>query len=94
MAITITNPQGGTLSGINVELMGATARSGVSNDSGQMNFPGLQAGTYRLRFSGNEVITLERDVTLRAGEIADVDVTLNPAPPPPKVVAAPAAPPP
>jgi hypothetical protein len=88
MAITVTNPQGGTLNGIQVDLMGATARSGVTNDSGQTNFPGLQAGTYRLRFSGDDVITLERDVTLKGGEIADVDVTLSTAPPP-KAVPAP-----
>ena len=97
MAITVTNPQGGTLNSIKVELMGATARNGATNGSGQATFPGLQAGTYRLRFSGDEVITLERDVTLRAGEIADVDVTLNPAPPreeAPAPVAAAAPPPP
>jgi hypothetical protein len=93
MAITVTNPQGGTLGGITVDLMGVTSRSGVTNSSGQMTFPGLQAGMYRLRFSGEEVITLERDVTLRGGEIADVDVTLSAAPPP-KEIPVPVAPPP
>jgi hypothetical protein len=83
MAITVTNPQGATLGAIQVEVMGTTDRNGETNGSGQVNFPGLQAGTYRLRFSGKSVITLEREVTLRAGQIADVDVTLNPAPPPP-----------
>ena len=94
MAITVTNPQGATLEGIKVELMGPTARNGETNSSGQMNFPGLQAGTYRLRFSSDTVTTLERDVTLRGGDIADVDVTLNPAPPPREVhVPAPTPPP-
>jgi hypothetical protein len=92
MAITVTTPQGSTIEGIQVELMGATARNGVTNSSGQVNFPGLQAGSYRLRFSSDAVTTLERDLTLRAGEIADVDVTLSPAPPPKEVPAA--APPP
>ena len=95
MAITVTNSQGATLEGIKVELMGATARSGETNSSGQVNFPGLQAGTYRLRFSSDTVTTLERDVTLRGGDIADVDVTLSPAPPPREVhVPAPAPVPP
>jgi hypothetical protein len=85
MAITATTPQGSTLEGIQVDLMGATARTGVTNGSGQVNFSGLQAGNYRLRFTGEEVTTLERDLTLRAGEIADVDVTLSPAPPPKEV---------
>jgi hypothetical protein len=93
IAITVTNLQGATLESVQVELMGATTRNGVTNSSGQINFPGLQAGTYRLRFSGDEVITLERDVTLRGGDIADVDVTLSAAPPP-KEVPAPEPPPP
>ncbi|HEY6359580.1 MAG TPA: carboxypeptidase regulatory-like domain-containing protein [Vicinamibacterales bacterium] len=92
MAITVTDPRGGTLSGIRVEMMGPADRSGETNSSGNVNFPGLQGGTYRLRFSGDEVITYEREVTIRPGQIADLDVTLNPAPPP-RVVEAPAPPP-
>jgi hypothetical protein len=92
MAITVTDPGGGTLGGVRVQLLGATERRGETNGSGQVNFPGLQAGTYRLRFSGDEVITFEREVTLRGGQIADVDVTLNPAPPAPQPAAPPPAP--
>ena len=80
MAITVTDPAGGTLEGIDVEVTGATDRHGLTNASGQVNFPGLQAGTYRLHFSGEPVVTFEREVTLRAGAVADIDVTLNPAP--------------
>jgi hypothetical protein len=95
MAITVTDPSGGTLNGVRVQVLGTTERSGDTNGSGQVNFPGLQAGTYRLRFSSDAVITFEREVTVRAGQIADVDVTLNPAPPkpeapPPAPAAAPA----
>jgi mannose-6-phosphate isomerase-like protein (cupin superfamily) len=50
----------------------------------------MQAGTYRLRFTGDPVIAFEKEVTLRAGQVADVDITLNPAPKAPE----PAAPPP
>jgi hypothetical protein len=91
MAITVATPQGMTISNVRVEVTGATERSGETNASGQINFPGLQAGTYRLRFSGEEVTTFEREVTLRAGQIADLDITLNPAPPP-KVAPPPPAP--
>jgi len=80
MAITVTDSRGGTLSGIQVQVSGATDRRGETNSSGQVNFPGLQAGTYRLRFSGDDVITFEREVTLRPGLVADIDITLNPAP--------------
>jgi mannose-6-phosphate isomerase-like protein (cupin superfamily) len=82
IAVTVTDPAGATLGGVNVHLMGPTERTAETNDSGQVNFTQLQAGTYRLRFSGDTVVTLERDVTLAAGRTADVDVTLNEAPPP------------
>jgi hypothetical protein len=93
MAITVTSPQGATISGVQVNLMGPTERGGETDESGQLNFPGLQAGTYRLRFSGEMVTAFEREVTVRAGQIADVDVSLSPAPEP-KVVTAPAPVPP
>ena len=51
---------------------------------------GLMAGTYRVRFDGENVISFEREITLRAGQVLDVDVSLNPAPEPPP----PPAPPP
>lgn len=104
MAITATSPKGATLSGVHVELTGPTDRNADTDASGQVNFPGLPAGTYRLRFSGDHVTTFEREVTVRAGQIGDVDVSLNPAPeprvvtpavaptPPPDPVAAPIGP--
>jgi mannose-6-phosphate isomerase-like protein (cupin superfamily) len=70
-------------------LLGISDRSGDSNPSGQVNFVGMRAGTYRVRFSGAPVITYEREIAIRAGQVANVDVTLNDAPPP-----APAPPPP
>jgi len=95
MAITVTGPSGATLPSIAVGVTGVAERAGETNDSGQLNFPGLPAGTYRVRFSGADVVTFEREVTLRAGQIADLDIMLNPAPPPKVVtVDAPAPPPP
>ena len=88
MALTVTGPTGETLPNVAVTVLGATERAGETNDSGQVNFPGLQAGTYRLRFSGEDVVTFEREVTLRAGQIADLDIVLNPAPPPAAALAA------
>lgn len=88
MAITVTNPSGATLPGIMVEVLGASDRSGETDASGQINFTGMQAGAYRLRFTGEEVIAFEREVTLRANQVADVDATLHPAPPPQVVTVA------
>ena len=83
MAITVTDPRGATLGGIRVSLSGATTRNGETDPSGNLNFTGLMAGTYRLRFDGDNVISFEREVTLRSGQVLDVDVSLNPAPEPP-----------
>ena len=94
MAITVTSQQGATISGVHVALMGPTERGGDTDGSGQVNFPGLQAGTYRLRFSGDKVTAFEKEVIVRAGQISDVDVSLSPAPEPRVVVKeAPALPP-
>jgi mannose-6-phosphate isomerase-like protein (cupin superfamily) len=93
MAITVTNQQGATIGGVAVMLMGPTERNGETNSSGQINFPGLQVGTYRLRFSGDSVTAFEKEVVVRAGQVADVDVSLSPAPEP-KVIMAPAPTPP
>jgi len=90
MAITVTTPAGSTLPGIDVTVTGMTDRNGTTNDSGQLNFPGLQIGNYRLRFSGDGVITLERDVTVVRGQVLQVDVALNAAPKPPPPPPAPA----
>jgi mannose-6-phosphate isomerase-like protein (cupin superfamily) len=92
MAITVTDPAGLTLPGIHVEVLGASDRSGDTNASGQVNFTQMQAGTYRLRFSGERVFTFEKEVALRAGMVATVDVTLNAAPPPPPPPEPPPAP--
>src|SRR5688500_1428796 len=90
VAITVTDASGMTLSGVMVELTGPTPRTGETGADGQANFPGLQAGTYRLRFTGNQVTAFEREVTLAAGQIAKLPIRLTPAPEP--VQAAPAAP--
>lgn len=80
MVITVTDPAGATLPGIQVEVLGVADRRGETDESGTLRFAGLRAGTYRLRFTGGEVIPFEREVIVRAGQTADVDVTLNPAP--------------
>jgi hypothetical protein len=94
MALTVTNERGAPLSGIHVRAVGPMERVGETSATGQVNLPGLQAGTYRVRFSGDEVVTFEREVVVAGGRVLDADITLNvadkPAAPPP----APAPPPP
>jgi len=95
MAVTVTDSGGGTIDGVAVTADGPTARNGETNGSGQVNFPGMLAGVYRLRFEGDSVVAFEKEVTVRAGMVLPVDVMLTPAkkvaPPP---APAPVAPPP
>jgi Carboxypeptidase regulatory-like domain/Cupin domain len=96
IAITVTTKQGFTLDGILVEMDGPTPRSDRTTDGGKVNFTQLQAGSYRLRFSGEQVTTFEREVTVTASKPLSIDITLDPAPPPRevvKIVEAPQAPP-
>ncbi|MGH8187279.1 MAG: carboxypeptidase regulatory-like domain-containing protein [Steroidobacteraceae bacterium] len=76
----MTDPVGATLPGIHVEMLGTSDRSGDTDESGSLRFANVRAGTHRVRFSGPDVITFEREVFVRAGQTADLDVTLNPAP--------------
>jgi mannose-6-phosphate isomerase-like protein (cupin superfamily) len=100
LAITVTDARGATLSGIGVELTGPVERNGETDDDGSLRFINLRPGTYRVRFSGDEVITLEKEIFVRAGQAAEVDVALNPSPvtseepDAPLPAPAPAAPPP
>jgi mannose-6-phosphate isomerase-like protein (cupin superfamily) len=92
MAITVTDGKGTPFADVSVQLTGAASNSGKTNSAGQLSFPGLRAGTYRLRFSGEGVVAFEREVTLKAGEIAKLPIALTAAEPPAPVAAA--APPP
>jgi mannose-6-phosphate isomerase-like protein (cupin superfamily) len=88
VVMTVTNPRGLTLAGVHVELTGPVTREGTTDASGMIRFVTLRAGTYRARFSGDELVTFEKEVVLRDGQALDVDATLNatepvPEPPPP-----------
>jgi len=89
IALTVTELGGLPIGGVHVSIAGLSDRSGDTNDSGQINFIGMQAGTYRALFESPKVKSFEREITVRAGQTTVIDVALNPAPPPP-----PPAPPP
>jgi len=97
IAMLVTDPRGATLPGVEVEFSGPTARRETTDANGRVNRTDLLAGTYRLRFSGDGIVTFEREVEVERNQVATLDVTLNPAPalpepPAPIVVAqAPAA---
>jgi hypothetical protein len=93
----VTDPHGLPIPGVRVTIAGSSDRNGETDDRGQVNFVGMQPGTYRTRFDGDKVVSFEREVVVRSGVPTSVDVTLNmapppPAPPPPPPPPAPAAP--
>ena len=84
VAVLVTDPRGATLPGVEVAFSGPTSRIETTDADGRVNLTGLLAGTYRLRFSADEVVTFEREVEVGRNQVASLDVTLNPAPPPPE----------
>jgi mannose-6-phosphate isomerase-like protein (cupin superfamily) len=53
----------------------------MTGTDGSLQWINMRPGTYRVRFEREGSITVERELVLRAGEPATVDVALNPAPP-------------
>jgi mannose-6-phosphate isomerase-like protein (cupin superfamily) len=96
ITLRVSDMGGRMLEGVQVDVQGPTPRRDSTNAFGQVNFASLQAGTYRLTFSGDKVTTFEREVTVGSGKIGDYDIALNPAPPPREIIkeVAPATPPP
>jgi len=93
IAMTVTDSRGLPISGVRVTVAGPSDRNGETNDSGQLNFVGMQPGTYRIRFDGDKVISFEKEVVVRSGQTTSFDAVLNPAPPPPEAPPPPPPPP-
>lgn len=74
----------------------------TTDEKGAASIGPLKDGMYRLRFELEGYVTLERDITVRAGQPAEIFAALRiipkplepPPPPPPPVVEAPPPPPP
>ncbi len=94
LTIQVTDGTGVVLGGVQVRASGPVEREGRTSDEGVVAFTNLKAGTYRLRFVREGYVTLEREVTLRAGQPLRVDVMLSDAPPPIPPAPPPPAPPP
>jgi Carboxypeptidase regulatory-like domain len=83
VAITVTDAHGLPIPGVRVTLAGPSDRNGETDGRGQINFVGMQPGTYRARFDGEKLVSFEREAVVRAGPPTVIEVTLNAAPPPP-----------
>ena len=81
-AILVSDTEGTQVPSVMVTVEGP-ARRVVRTEGGRIALEGLPAGEYRLRFEKDGYLTLERDLTARAGKPIEVKVTLNRAPEPP-----------
>ena len=96
LAVVVSDPAGAPVGSVLVTVEGAASRS-ARTEGGRIVFEGLPPGAYRLRFEREGFITLERELTARAGAPQAVKVTLSPAPepePPPPAPPPPPSPPP
>jgi mannose-6-phosphate isomerase-like protein (cupin superfamily) len=87
LSVTVTDGSGAPLTGVMVRATGPVDREGTT-EAGSVRFEGLRSGTYRLRFTHDDFVTLERDVTVPTGQRSlDQHVMLSEAeedePPPP-----------
>jgi mannose-6-phosphate isomerase-like protein (cupin superfamily) len=90
--VIVRDASGNPLGGVNITVSGSAKSQATTGDNGAADLT-LAAGSYRLRFERDGFFALERDVTIRAGQTADVEVALTAAPPPPPPPAPPPPPP-
>lgn len=92
LALTVRSEQGQVLSGATVTVHGSVDRKGTSGADGVVILQNMPAGTYRARITRDGYITLDKEVTIRAGSrlTSEGVLSTSAAPPPP----APAPPPP
>jgi mannose-6-phosphate isomerase-like protein (cupin superfamily) len=91
LVIVVSDPAGNPLPGVLVTAEGPANRS-ARTERGRAVFEKIPTGAYRLRFEREGFVTLERELTARAGAPVEVNVTLSPVPPPPEPEGPPPAP--
>ena len=89
LTVRVTDRAGAPAREVAVSAEGPVTREGVSDAAGQVLLRTITNGTYRIRASGEKFITLEKEVIVRAGATAPVEMALSPAPPPPEPPPAP-----
>jgi mannose-6-phosphate isomerase-like protein (cupin superfamily) len=83
VTVTITDASGAPVDNVHVSATGPVSRQTLSIDTGVARLNSVKPGDYRLRFEREGFITLERDLTVKGGSPASIDVSLTPAPPAP-----------
>jgi len=90
--ILVRDFSGSLLNGVHVTINGPRTIEATTDQSGSAKTT-LADGAYRMHFERDGFITLERDVTIKAGRPSEIDVALTAAPPPPPPPAPPPPPP-
>jgi mannose-6-phosphate isomerase-like protein (cupin superfamily) len=80
--IIVRDPSGAPLQGARIVVSGSMTREATTSANGTAAFAALGDGPYRLRFEREGFITLERELTVKGGQPAIIDVVLNLTPPP------------
>lgn len=98
LAVKVVDRSGRPIGNAHVLAQGPTSREEVAGTNGTVTINALAPGSYRLRAEGEGFISLEREMTVRAGAPVEVLLSLSAAPPPPapepREVAPPPPPPP
>jgi mannose-6-phosphate isomerase-like protein (cupin superfamily) len=92
LSLTVTSETGEFLIGATVSVHGPVDRGGTTVGGGTLLLQNMPAGTYRCRISHDGFVTLEKEVTIRAGVRLATEAVLSPAPPPPAPPPPPPAP--
>jgi mannose-6-phosphate isomerase-like protein (cupin superfamily) len=83
VTVAVTDEGGTPVQGVRVTVTGPVTREVTTIANGTARLLGMRSGTYRLRFEHEGFITLERDVTMRAGAVPEIDVALSTTETPP-----------
>jgi mannose-6-phosphate isomerase-like protein (cupin superfamily) len=81
--IRVTDRSGAPLKSAHVTTVkGSSQRIGETSASGRVTFHNMRVGTYLLRADHDAFIRLEKEFTVKPGELAYVVAALSPVPPP------------
>ncbi len=92
--VTVLDRSGNPQDGAQVTVEGPSRRDGVTDARGAVVFRTMSTGTYRVRASLEGFVTLEKEIAVRAGNSASVELALAAAPRPAEPPPAPAPEPP
>lgn len=78
--IVVKDTNGAVIPGaaVYVTVGSETVRNGVTNDAGNVKFQDLADGRYRIRIEAAGFPTLLRDVTVKASDAKEIEITLHP----------------